>query len=231
MKDVLRTERKFLLNMAEAKLLEARLNAVLHRDVHAGFDGYQVRSLYFDTADDQDYFEKAAGLELRRKLRLRIYSPQDTCAFLEMKQKQGAYQHKRSLKVTREDAQLLIRGDYSPLLHYKEPFAAECYGLMQTRFYRPVTIVEYNRIPFVVPENQTRITLDSRIQSTESSFDLFSDRLNMNPVMELSDTVLEVKFNGFLLSYVQDLLNAVEKAETSVSKYVLARQNAFLTRL
>lgn len=47
---------------------------------------------------------------------------------LEMKQKQGPNQLKRSLKISREDAICLTKGDYSPLLKYKEDFAAEYYG-------------------------------------------------------------------------------------------------------
>lgn len=231
MKDVLRTERKFLLNLVEAKLLEGRLDSVLHRDSHAGINGYSVRSLYFDTAWDQDYYEKLAGTEVRRKMRLRIYSPNDANAFLEMKQKQGRYQHKRSLKISRTDAEALIDGNYNVLTHYEEPFAEECLGIMETRHYRPVTIVQYNRVPYVLKENQIRVTLDSRIEATESNFDLFSSTLNMNPVIDPFATVLEVKYNGFLLSYVQDLLNAVDKSEISVSKYFLARQNAFQTHL
>ena len=141
MKDVLRTERKFLLNHAEATALRLKLDGVLHRDAHAGPEGYSVRSLYFDTFDDQDFYEKTAGVEVRRKIRLRIYSPNDKYGFLEMKQKQGNYQHKRSLKMTRADAQRLIAGDYDVLLHYEEPFARECFSKMQIRLYLPVTIV------------------------------------------------------------------------------------------
>ena len=39
----------------------------------------------------------------------------------------------------------------------------------------------------------------------------------------ISGTVLEVKFNGFLLSYIKDMLLPVQKSELSVSKYALAR--------
>ena len=35
--------------------------------------------------------------------------------------------------------------------------------------------------------------------------------------------VLEVKYNGFLLSYLKDLLDLVARPELSVSKYCLAR--------
>ena len=150
---------------------------------------------------------------------------------LEMKQKQGASQLKRSLRVTREDAQTLTRGDYAPLLRYPESFAAECYALMHSRCYRPKTIVEYDRKAFIAKENKIRITFDSRIVSVESCFDLFSPRLNMNPVLDPYCVVLEVKYNGFLLDYLRELINSVDRSELSVSKYVLARQNGCQTRL
>lgn len=229
MKQVLRTERKFLLNTAEAAYIQGRLDASLHRDDHAGPMGYMVRSLYFDSWDDRDYYDKLDGVECRRKIRLRIYSPKDEVAFLEMKQKQGAMQHKRSFQVTREEAELLCEGKYDCLHHYKDEFAEECYTLMESKLYRPKTIVEYQRIPYVVTENSIRVTLDSRIQATESCMDIFSEQLNLNPVMDFGQTVLEVKYNGFLLSYVQDILNVVNKSETSVSKYVLGRQHSLLT--
>ena len=152
-------------------------------------------------------------------------------AMLEMKQKQGASQLKRSLRVTREDAQALTHGDYAPLLRYSESFAAECYALMHSRCYRPKTIVEYDRKAFIAKENKIRITFDSRIVSVESCFDLFSPRLNMNPVLDPYCVVLEVKYNGFLLDYLRELLNSVDRSELSVSKYVLARQNGCQTRL
>ena len=57
--------------------------------------------------NNDDYFEKQAGIELRRKVRLRCYDPNSDFAMLELKQKQGAQQMKRSLRVSREDAKLL----------------------------------------------------------------------------------------------------------------------------
>ena len=41
--------------------------------------------------------------------------------------------------------------------------------------------------------------------------------------MDPFNLVLEVKYNGFLLSYIKDLLDQVERSELSVSKYCLAR--------
>lgn len=200
-------------------------------DPHNGTHGYMIRSLYYDTPFDDDYFEKQAGVEVRRKVRLRCYDAKADFAMLELKQKQGTQQMKRSLRVTKSDAQRLIAGDYTPLLSYSEPFAAEMYALMQYRCYKPKTIVEYNRKAFIAKENKIRITFDNRIVSTESSFSLFDTKLNMNPVLDPYDVVLEVKFNGFLLGYIKELINCVDKSELSVSKYCLARQNAYQTHI
>lgn len=231
MNKVTREEKKFLISVAEFLNTSNKLEQVMLQDPHNGTHGYMIRSLYFDTIRDGDFFEKQAGVELRRKVRLRCYDPGHDFAMLELKQKQGSNQLKRSLKVTREDAQRLIQCDYSPLLKYSEPFAAEMYALMQTRVYRPKTIVQYNRKAFIAKENRIRLTFDNSIVSTESSFDLFSESLNMSPVLDPYEVVLEVKFNGFLLSYIRGLINNVDKSELSVSKYVLARQNAYQTHL
>lgn len=231
MNQVLREEKKFLISLQEFLALSHRVGQVMAADPHNGTHGYCIRSLYFDTVYDGDYFEKQAGVELRRKIRLRCYDPRASYAMLEMKQKQGANQLKRSLRVSREDAIRLTRGDYTPLLSYSEPFAVECYALMNARAYVPRTIVEYNRKAFIAKENKIRVTFDNRIVSTESSRDLFDCGLNMNPVLDPSCVVLEVKFNGFLLDYIRRLITPVNRSELSVSKYVLARQNGYQTKL
>lgn len=231
MNKVLREEKKFLLSVDEFIALSHRVGQVMLNDQHNGTHGYIIRSLYFDTAYDGDYFEKLDGVELRRKIRLRVYDPNADFAMLEMKQKQGPNQMKRSLRVSRADAIELTKGNYLPLLNYDEPFAAECYGLMNCRCYRPKTIVEYNRKAFIAKENKIRITFDNNIVSTESSFDLFNPKLNMNPVLDKYDVVLEVKYNGFLLGYIRELINPANRSELSISKYVLARQNGYQTRL
>lgn len=229
MNAVLREEKKFVISVDEFIDKSSFLEKVLIQDIHNGTHGYPIRSLYFDSIDDEDYFEKQAGVELRRKIRLRIYDPNSDFAMLEMKQKQGANQFKRSLRLTRADAEALISGRYDSLLKFDEKFAQECYGLMMRKCYRPKTIVEYNRKAFIAKENKIRVTFDNKIVATESSFDLFSNNLNMNPVLDPYIVVLEVKFNGFLLSYIRDLINSTDKSELSVSKYVLARQQAYQT--
>lgn len=223
MRDVLREEKKFLLSQADALALRAHLSGVLNQDANNGIDGYCVRSLYFDTIRNRDLQEKEDGIELRRKLRLRVYSPNAEFALLEMKQKQGQYQRKRSLRLDRSEAEELMDGNYSVLLQGKGDFGAECYTMMEMHLYRPKVIVEYDRFAFTAPENSIRITFDSAVRASGTNLNVFDPRLDLNYVLDPSGTVLEVKFNGFLLSYIKDMLLPVQKSELSVSKYALAR--------
>lgn len=223
MNEVLRQEKKYLLNMLDGQKLSARLSACLIPGPHNGPQGYAVRSLYFDTLNEGDYWDKIDGVELRRKIRLRVYNPSGDFAMLEMKQKEGPYQRKRSLRVSRADAIRLTQGDYAPLLTYREPFAAECFGLMHRKCYRPKTVVEYRRRAFIAKENRIRITLDSQITATEAHWALFDPNLAQYPVLDPFNLVLEVKYNGFLLSYIKHLAGAANRSEFSQSKYCLAR--------
>ncbi len=223
MNEVLRQEKKYLMTVVDASRLGTCLGSVLAEDKHNGSQGYAIRSLYFDTLNYRDYWEKVDGIELRRKIRLRCYGPGADFAMLEMKQKEGAYQRKRSLRLKKEEARQLTHGDYEPLTHYEEPFAAECYGLMNRMCYRPKAVVEYRRRAFIAKENRIRITMDSRITATEASFDLFSSQLLQYPVLDSFHVIMEVKYNGFLLSYIKELLDRTDRSEFSVSKYCLSR--------
>jgi len=223
MKEVLRQEKKYLISLEQYYQLSQHFSNFLQEDEHSSGDGYTVRSLYYDSIDDQDLDGKVSGIETRRKIRLRNYGAQAQTAKLEMKQKQGMLQKKRSLTLDRQQSAQIISGNYSSLLGLNSEFAAECFGVMQTQCYRPKTVVSYTRKVFVANENEIRITFDQRIKGTESNFDIFSDDLTENMFFDPYQVVLEVKFNGFLLSYIKDAINEVNASELSVSKYCLGR--------
>ena len=76
---------------------------------------------------------------------------------------------------------------------------------------------------FIAKENDIRITFDRDIRATESCFDLFSPDLCLLPVFDPSHVVMEVKYNGFLLSYIKDLVDRADRREISVGKYSQGR--------
>ncbi len=223
MNEVLRQEKKFLIGLPQLYRYSRDLQKFMIEDPHNRGEGYPIRSLYFDSLDDRDFEEKEDGVELRRKIRLRNYGPDTPFALLEMKQKQGPMQKKRSVRLEREAARRLTQGDYSVLLSCAEPFAQECYAVMQMHGYRPKTVVEYQRMAFIARENKIRVTFDHHIIATEACFDIFDSALMQNPVLDPGLAVLEVKYNGFLLSYIKDMLQECDSSELSVSKYSLGR--------
>ena len=223
MNEVFRQEKKFLISLSQFYRYSDNMSRILKVDSHSQGEGYMIRSLYFDTLDDRDYHEKEDGVEIRRKIRIRSYGPNIPFAMLEMKQKQGAMQKKRSLRLSQNDARRMILGDYSVLLKYEDPFAAECFSMMNMLCYRPKAVVTYQRKAFVAKENEIRVTFDHHIKGTESCFDIFSETLLENSILDPYLAVLEVKFNGFLLSYIKDMLMECDTSELSVSKYCLGR--------
>ena len=75
------------MTLVNMRNLSGLLEPVMIPDAHNGSQGYRIRSLYFDTIHEKDYEDKIDGLEIRRKIRLRIYDPAADFAMLEMKQK------------------------------------------------------------------------------------------------------------------------------------------------
>ncbi|MGI6176691.1 MAG: polyphosphate polymerase domain-containing protein [Christensenellales bacterium] len=223
---VARKEIKYLLDTKTAFSLQRKLGLILPVDRQATQGGYLVRSLYFDTLYDKDYYDKIDGLEMRRKIRLRIYSPEDTTAKLEVKEKWGGDQWKRSATISKEDARRLIAGDYHALRQKNlSPFLRTVLLKMETEVYLPKTIVEFRRLAFIGQTNNTRITFDSQLKAIESNFDLFSRNLSFYPI--LYPMILEVKYNHFLLSSIKQLLNLADQVPVATSKYALGRQISF----
>ena len=212
-----RVEHKFVISTADTVQLASRLPLLLQEDPHNGSRGYMVRSLYFDTPDNKDFYAKEDGLFDRQKIRLRIYSLEDTKIKLECKSKKGEFQKKTSIILTRQQAQELIKGNYGILLEIGTEDSVEMYSRMLG--YKPAVIVQYNRKAYFWHTNETRITIDSDICGCETDFDLFSDKLPLTPAIHPNSRVLEVKYSGKLEPSIARLLGGYDRTQTSFSKY------------
>ena len=222
---VFRNEKKYLLTQEETLLVRSRLDKILTRDVHSGTKGYIVRSLYFDSVNNIDYMTKLAGTQIRKKIRLRIYSTDADKCKLEVKNKNGDLQHKVSVWLDRADAKELIKCNYSVLVKYFEtsPDAVDIYKMMVLGVYRPVVLVEYDRIAYTYPLFNTRITIDMNIRSSESNMDLFCEKPMYNMIMN-DMNVLEVKYNEKLMDFISKTLMQFELVNISSSKYCMGRK-------
>ena len=221
---VYRAENKYILPEDSLSDLKFKLDKLLTRDAHSK-EPYLVRSLYFDSINDIDFNTKLAGTEIRKKIRIRTYDPQMNQCKLEMKQKNGDLQHKISMWITKEDAYGLMKLDYSVLMKYfdENEYAIHFYQTMMLGCYKPVVLVEYDRLAYTYPLNDTRITLDMNIRSSESNFDLFCEKPIYTPVLD-GQTLLEVKYNHKLVSFISNILRRYNLTKISISKYCFGRK-------
>ena len=223
---VYRSENKYLINQVDANNIMGKMGILLNRDDHSENNSYIVRSLYFDSINNIDFSTKLAGTEIRKKIRIRVYSPNDKKCKLELKEKNGDLQHKTSVVITKEDAEELIKGNFSVLIKYfaENEAATRIYTIMTLGNYRPVVMIEYDRVAFTNPLYNTRITFDMNVRASESNFDLFDENINYNMILN-NQIILEVKFNERLLETISDILKPYHLNRLSISKYGLSRKN------
>ena len=134
-----RHEYKYVLPYGEMLSLRTKFNELL--EIDRSYDGYMIRSLYFDSVNDDDYYDKLGGELERKKIRLRIYEPDGELVKLELKAKHDYHQLKESLIINKEDAKELIKGNYGSLLNYKDDLANRLYVIMMKVYYRPKFII------------------------------------------------------------------------------------------
>ncbi len=225
-----RHELKYIIHAGDHAILSRRLQMTMAQDAYAAQNGgeYHIRSLYFDDPWDSAVQEKADGIEVRDKFRIRIYNHSDSSIKLERKHKNGPYIQKSSLRLSRAECDALLRGDYGFLLGRPEPFAGQMFGIMKLKQLRPKVLVDYDREPYVFPAEDVRITFDKDVRTGLRSTDLFNPNVPMYPVTELKNCmILEVKFNESLPDYIRMLIQLGAAQRTAASKYLFCRQFEF----
>ena len=84
-----RHEYKYIINSGFYHILRQRLKAAMKPDGN-GKDGvYRITSLYFDDVYRSAYNDKALGLDVRKKYRVRYYDLSPDFIRLEVKEKNG----------------------------------------------------------------------------------------------------------------------------------------------
>ena len=213
-----RHEYKYVIPYGDMLELRNKLEKVLTLDQGKP---YFVRSIYFDSPDDIDYYDKQGGEMIRKKLRLRIYDINSDLAKLEIKGKYDIHQLKESLVISKEISKKLINGDYEDLLLMDNDLAKRIYVLLQNG-YRPKVIIEYDRIAYITTTS-TRITFDYNIKKSNDFDNFYSNDINYIELTNPTDVILEVKFDRFLEPYISKILEKYTSRYQSVSKYVMGR--------
>ena len=86
---------------------------------------------------------------------------------------------------------------------------------------KPKVIVDYERVPYVYPLGDVRITFDCHVRAGVFENDLFDQALPVLEVLEPHQLIMEVKYTEFLPEMIRDMLRVDNSIYTAASKYVL----------
>lgn len=220
-----RNELKFIVTEQQIALIKNRMNHLVGLDSNAGAQGsYNIRSLYFDDCYDSCMMENEIGSDPREKFRIRIYNHKDQKITLELKRKEHMMTQKRSCSISKEQCKLLMQGIPLPVSSDYPAVLQKLLLLMRTRRMEPKVIVEYDRVPYVEPLGNVRVTLDRNITSSGSIQSFLEPDIAGRPILPCGQHVLEVKYDEFLPDYIRRNLQLESLRQTAFSKYYLCRK-------
>lgn len=202
--------------------IRQRLSAVAGRDPHTADGTYEIRSLYFDNAEDKALREKIDGVNLREKFRIRYYNADASFLLLEKKSKLNGLCRKESAVLTQAQAQAIVDGDLGWMMASGQPLIQELYTKMRKQGLRPKTIVDYTREPYVFAPGNVRVTLDYNLRTGL----LCTDFLNPASVtVSAGNTpiILEVKWDAYLPDIIRDAVRLSNRRAGAFSKYAACR--------
>lgn len=220
-----RHEYKFLIDERQKAQIFYRLKGLLPIDSHVSEKGsYRISSMYFDDYRDSCYQQNESGINERSKYRIRIYDISSIIR-LERKSKKNGLTSKDMVILSREQADALLAGKTLPMDAENQPLMLQQFqALMLSKGFRPKTIVEYERIPFIYDQGNVRITLDMNLTSSMELDRFFEkDRLRY-PVLPKGQQLLEVKYDEYLPTFIKEQLELGTLSQTSFSKYYLCRK-------
>ena len=220
-----RQEIKYRISYAEKEMLIKRFSAFLRFDNHSNEQGfYTVRTLYFDDVKDTSFMLSITGAPEKWKYRIRMYNGDTSFIRLEKKSKKYSGSHKIGEKITVEQFEKILEGDYEFLLQSDSAFFKLCYAEFKSLNLKPKVLVQYLRHAFVCAQEDVRITIDSDV-CTCSMPEAFLEKEAQfgNSALEDRQCVLEVKFTHFLPSYIPPLLGALDRNRIATSKYAIGR--------
>jgi hypothetical protein len=104
------------------------------------------------------------------------------------------------------------------------PRQAAMFTQMRLRCLRPVVIVQYVRTPYICQAGNVRVTFDYNIASSNDVAGFLEPEIALRQILPKGQSILEVKWDELLPSYIKEQLELDSLQWTSFSKYYLCRQ-------
>jgi hypothetical protein len=230
----LRHEKKYYINQAGYHIIRNKLKYSMKTDAHTNDDGeYMIRSLYLDDITNSSFFDKQGGIYYRKKYRIRIYNGNKDNIKLEKKIKYDEYIGKISETISFETYEAIITNtNLEILLINSSDLLRELYIEIKSNCLKPKVMVDYDREVYVSDDiSNVRITFDKNLRTTHTwTHDLFDFDSPVTYVLEPYHTIMEIKYDAFLPTYIKNMVQHTERDISSISKYVLCRQKQRIMR-
>ncbi len=228
-----RIEYKYLVPNSLLDAIRSEIRPYLDRDRFAekkASNEYTVRSVYYDTPKLDCYYEKSAGLQVRRKFRIRGYDRprEDSLVFLEIKKKNSAFieKHRAPLRLKDLDSLFCSREIDKYIITFggtereKNDAARFLYHYYRQGL-RPTVLVVYDREAFFGRfDTSLRLTFDKNLRGAIfPSLCMLYDEEPLEPAMS-QHFILEVKFfRSTLPAWVLSMITRYELPRMALSKY------------
>ena len=188
---------------------------------------YPVTSLYFDDLDFNSYYEKLAGLKLKRKFRLRVYGTKPTRrqkAFMEIKRRDDAIVFKDRFVSNIENLKLILNDGRYDLLPQNDKVSNLFVHLVRRKGLRPVVLISYKREAYFDKDNSFfRLTIDQDLVARKN-YDIDFDASTCNAVLP-GLAVVEAKFNRIMPAWFGMIIKSYNLNRVSFSKYCFSLES------
>lgn len=213
----MRKEIKYEINYEQYKNIQQILKIVIKKDKNSNENAeYSVKTMYFDNYRHEIENDKKNDINAIKKYRIRMYNNNETDIFLERKTNENGYILKEKEKIKKEDVENILNGDYKNILDENSNLKTELYLKMNLKQFRPVLVIQYDRIAYLDEISKARITLDRNIKST----------INCNKFFEEIESttdgkyILEVKYEKFLPKYMKEIITDIKNKRIESSKFI-----------
>lgn len=219
-----RSELKFLVDNNDLLILNHRIKNIMNLDSNIKKeDCYNIRSIYFDSYDNDYLKETESGINKRLKIRIRIYNKSSKTIKLEIKHKLNGYTKKESCKISKEICDKLINGEDLLYSECKNKVLKKLYLEQKMNLLKPKIIVEYDRVAYINKTGNVRVTFDKNIRTSKYIDRFFDDNIYSVPILDNNEEILEVKYDEILPSWIAQSLELNKLSRTSFSKYAVSR--------
>jgi hypothetical protein len=225
-----RKEFKYLIPNEIIDIIIPELLSYMEPDKFSEKGFYPIYSVYFDTEDWQAYSAKMAGLQHRKKFRIRTYHDdpeKDEPVFLEVKEKFGNRIYKRRMPLNFNDAKDFT--EKFKRLRIDNPIYDEWQREIARNRIKPKLLNYYLRRAFWSPNFPgLRITIDRDVSYTRTN------DVNFRKPMSKVDwargkSVLEIKYDNFLPMFVISIIRRYNLTTQPVSKYADSVLSSYLS--